>query len=265
MVATTLSAAPRPDALWTADISTPAPSHAAKRRAHLRAGSRRADSSRATSALRLGADIGIVALGALLLGGLTSWGQLVLPDAMRPFANSASGWTLLAVALIWWQRRGVLGSALLGAVAFTGLSVGYALVSTARGFFFDPVFWVMVGLAAGPVVGAATAMARQRRSTIGAIGIGALAGLVAGDGLSGLVTVSDTTGWEYWSVALALATVAVAIAAIDQVSGVRLEERSRHGELPGARLNRIALLVATTLGVTAAYPLMFALLGGAIS
>jgi hypothetical protein len=172
---------------------------------------------------------------------------------------------VLAVALIWWQRRGMPASALLGAAAFTGLSVGYALVSTARGFSFDPVFWVIVGLVAGPVVGAATAMARQRRSTVGVIGAGTLAGLVAGDGLSGLVTVSDTTGWEYWSVALVLAAVAVAISAIDQVSSVGLEERGQRGELPGARLNRIALLVATTLGVTAAYPLMFALLGGAIS
>lgn len=40
------------------------------------------------------------AVAALLLGGLTSVAQGVLPDAVRPLANSVSGWTLLTILVL---------------------------------------------------------------------------------------------------------------------------------------------------------------------
>lgn len=38
--------------------------------------------------------------GSLLLGGMTSWAQSVLPDALASFANSPSGWAALTVLLV---------------------------------------------------------------------------------------------------------------------------------------------------------------------
>jgi len=42
----------------------------------------------------------VVLVASFLLGGLTSYAQGFLPDAAAPFANSASGWTLLTALLV---------------------------------------------------------------------------------------------------------------------------------------------------------------------
>ncbi len=105
---------------------------------------------------------GLAAGLALLLGGLTSLGQTVLPDAVQPLANSASGWTLLTMGVLWWLRTYTWVSAALGAVCFVLLNVGYAVVSGARGFSYSPVLWSVVGIVVGPFVGLAVAWARQR-------------------------------------------------------------------------------------------------------
>ncbi len=46
----------------------------------------------------------IVAAASLLLGAATFFAQGSLPDALRSFANSASGWTLVTVLLLNWIR-----------------------------------------------------------------------------------------------------------------------------------------------------------------
>ncbi|MFD1712964.1 DUF6518 family protein [Amnibacterium flavum] len=148
---------------------------------------------------------GLILTAGLLLGGLTSWGQTVLPAAVAPFANSASGWTIVAVLLLWRIRGGPAASAFYGALAFSGLDLGYAMVSTARGYFYDPTFWLVVALTAGPVVGAAVSLARGRASILAAAGCGVLLGLVAGDGIYGLAVVAGSTGPVYWTAAVVAA------------------------------------------------------------
>ena len=44
--------------------------------------------------------VGAVVVASFLLGMLTFYAQGFLPDAWRSFANSASGWTLLATLLV---------------------------------------------------------------------------------------------------------------------------------------------------------------------
>ena len=189
---------------------------------------------------------GLVLTAGLLLGGLTSWGQTVLPASLAPFANSASGWTIVTVLLLWRIGSGVRSSALLGALAFAGLTVGYGMISTARGFFFDPSFWVAVGLVAGPVVGAAVALARLGSDRTTAIARGLLIGLVAGDGIYGLTVVAETTGPEYWVAAVSLAGVALIVS-------LPLFRR---------RPRVLAALLATASAVSAAYPLALLALSG---
>ncbi|BDI22159.1 DUF6518 family protein [Herbiconiux sp. L3-i23] len=205
---------------------------------------------------RIVSAIGIVALAALIFGGLTSWGQTVLPDALRSLANSASGWAMPTVALVWWQTRafhgpgglrpipGLVVSAALGVVGFSGLTVGYALVSTARGFFFDPGFWLAVGAVAGPIVGIAT-WSWMRGGTPAAVGAGLIAGALAGEGLYGLVVVSESTGIFYWA---AVIVIAVAVTVVEAV-------RQRRS------MQNVALLVATVCGIAAAFPLAYLALG----
>jgi hypothetical protein len=164
----------------------------------------------------------LAATAALLLGGLTSLGQTVLPDAVRPLANSASGWTLLTVLVLWWLRTRTWVSAVLGAVCFVLLNVGYALVSDALGFYYSPVLWSVVGVLVGPFVGLAVAWARQRAVLRpAAVGFGFLAGLLLGDAVSGFVRVRDTTGWIYWTALGVGALVWVALVAVRRLDGTR--------------------------------------------
>jgi hypothetical protein len=150
---------------------------------------------------------------SFVLGGATSFAQGWLPAASAPFANSASGWTILAALLVWAARRGLAVSAVLKAASFLALVLGYTFVSTLRGFSFNPLFWSVVGSIVGHVVGVATA-ALHRRGLWPAVGTGVLAGVLLRDAAYGLTVVVATTGWEYWALSAALLVV-VAVRRLD--------------------------------------------------
>lgn len=116
---------------------------------------------------------------ALLLGAGTSWGQGALPDAVSSFANSASGWTILTALIVWAIRSRTGLSALLGAVCFVGLVLGYTLASELRGLSYNPVFFGLVGVVVGPFVGVAASWLR-RREWRAAAGVGLLSGIAVG-------------------------------------------------------------------------------------
>lgn len=46
----------------------------------------------------------MVLVASVVLGVATSFAQGFLPDAISSFANSASGWTILIVLLVWFIR-----------------------------------------------------------------------------------------------------------------------------------------------------------------
>ena len=197
----------------------------------------------------LPARLAIVVATALVLGGLTSFGQAVLPDELSSVANSVSGWTLPTVVLVLLTARSYGEAAVSGALAFVALTLGYAVVSTLRGFPFDPLTWGVIGLVAGPVVGAAT-FALRGRPTQAAVGGGFLAALLIGEGIYGLTVVADTTSPVYWWIVIALgAALLVALA-------VRLRDIR-----PTVVLISVAALFA--IAFVAAYralPLVFAII-----
>jgi hypothetical protein len=131
-----------------------------------------------------------------------------------------------------------------GALSFVSLTIGYSVVSGWRGFEFDPTTWAVIGLAAGPVVGAA-AHALRRGSILAAVGTGVLAGILIGEGIYGLTVISATTSPVYWWIAIALGTSLLI------------------GMLIRLRRGRATL---TALGVAivgaAAFPIAYLLLGG---
>lgn len=151
----------------------------------------------------LPARLAIVVATALVLGGLTSFGQAVLPDELSSLANSVSGWTLPTVVLVLLTARSYREAAVSGALAYVALTLGYAVVSTMRGFPFDPLTWGVIGVVAGPVVGAAT-FALRGRPMQAAVGGGFLAGLLIGEGVYGLTVVADTTSPVYWWLVIVL-------------------------------------------------------------
>lgn len=178
----------------------------------------RVTASGGSSRARAGAISAAVLLASLVLGGLTSFGQSLLPAAVSSLSNSASGWTLLTALLVWSARRSTAASALLGALCFVALTVGYALISTARGFPDDTLPWSVIGLVVGPFVGVAATWQRERGVRRG-LGAGLLAGVGVGDGLHGLTALADTTSPVYWTVILVIAVV-LAVAAAIRAGGI---------------------------------------------
>ncbi|MGZ0712651.1 DUF6518 family protein (plasmid) [Coraliomargarita sp. W4R53] len=162
----------------------------------------------------------------LLLGGATSFAQGFLPDELRPFANSNSGWTLLAFVVIvvctrWQSARSWWVAAGLGLFVFHALLQGYAIVSTLRGYpdaYGPGDFYFTVATLAGPVIGLAGLWWWSDRPVLRAIGIAVFAAVMIGDGVSSLLRVAATTGWVYWVV-----SIAIGVAALLWVAVRRLE------------------------------------------
>ncbi|NPD06963.1 hypothetical protein HN031_19995 [Nocardioides sp. zg-1308] len=177
---------------------------------------------------------------SLLLGGLTSWAQGVLPDALAPFANSPSGWTLLTVLVVATARPSLGAGAALGVASFVSLVLGYTAASELRGLSYDPMLWGVVGVVAGPFVGAAAAAVVHSRAVVAAVGAGVLAGVLVADGIYGLTVVGGSTSPVYWSLCL------VAGCALVGTTAVRLRS-------PAAAAGVVASAAAATGVLTVGY------------
>ncbi|KLN34544.1 hypothetical protein FB00_11940 [Cellulosimicrobium funkei] len=190
----------------------------------------------------------VVLVASFVLGGLTSYAQGFLPDAAAPFANSASGWTLLTALLVAWYARAPRArtwhAAVLGATSFVLLTLGYTVAADVRGFFYDPTMFGVVGLVVGPFVGVAAAWL-WRAGVHAALGTAALAGIGVGESVYGLTTVVETTGATYW----------VVIGVVALILLVGMLARRLRGGLP------VTIAVAGTAVVAAAFVLAYRALG----
>ncbi|MFI8526586.1 DUF6518 family protein [Promicromonospora sukumoe] len=183
---------------------------------------------------------GIVVVLSFLLGGLTSYAQGFLPDAFASFANSASGWTVLTALLVYWSRVRTAPAAVLGAVSFVLLVLGYTVAADLRGFYYDPLLFSVVGVVAGPFVGVAAAWLRAD-GVRAALGTALLAGIGVGEAVYGLTIIRETTSPVYWTV--------IGVAGLALLAGVLV--RRVRGVLP------VALAVGGTVVVAAAFYLAY--------
>lgn len=179
---------------------------------------------------------GIVVVLSFLLGGLTSYAQGFLPDALASFANSASGWTVLTALLVYWSRARAVPAAVLGAVSFVLLVLGYMVASQVRGYVYDPLLFSVVGLVAGPFVGVAASWLRATGARA-ALAVALLAGIGVGEAVYGLTVVRESTSPVYWS--------AIGVAGLALLAGVVV--RRVRGSLP------VLLAVGGTAVVAAAF------------
>ncbi|MFD7077993.1 DUF6518 family protein [Nocardioides sp. NPDC059952] len=185
-----------------------------------------------------------VAVGSFALGGVTSFAQGFLPDELSSFANSASGWTLITAILIVITKVRWRLAAVLGAVSFVLLTVGYAVIATARGLYHDPLMFSLIGVVVGPFVGVAACWLRAeglRR----ALGTALLAGIGVGEGVYGLTVVSETTSPVYWIVIIGLGAALVVWSVV----------RGLRGAVP------LIVAVGGTVVVAAAFNLAYSSLG----
>jgi hypothetical protein len=150
-----------------------------------------------------------VVVVSVVLGAVTSWAQGFLPDAWAPLANSPSGWAAMTALVVMASRPTLRWGAVLGAVSFVCLVLGYTLGSELRGLAYDPTLWGAIGVVTGPVIGAAAAGTASTRSVPVALGSGVLAGVLVADGIYGLTVVADTTSPVYWTTVLVVGLVVV--------------------------------------------------------
>lgn len=187
-------------------------------------------------------------VASFVLGGLTSYAQGFLPDVAAPFANSATGWTLLTALLVAWYARAeharTWHAAVLGAASFVLLTLGYTVVADLRGYVYDPTMFGLVGLVVGPFVGVAAAWL-WRSGVHAALGTAVLAGIGVGESVYGLTTVVETTGATYWVVIDVVALVLLA---------AMLARRVR-GAVP------VTVAVAGTAAIAGAFVLAYRALG----
>lgn len=160
---------------------------------------------------------GLVGLAAVVLGGLTSYAQTVLPDALAPLANSASGWTAVTVVLVGLTRPRLVEGALLGPGTFVGLVLGYTAVSELRGFAYDPTFWVVIAVVAGPVVGTAAAALVGQRPGRAIIGSVLVAAILLADGVRRLTVLAATTTPAYWILIIVARILLLVVTATHQL------------------------------------------------
>ena len=141
----------------------------------------------------------VVIVVSFLSGMLTFFAQGLLPDAASSFANSASGWTLVTVLVLAWARvRGAI-AAVLGAVSFVLLTLGYSASAHVQDLAYDPTLFVVVGVLVGPFVGLATSGLRADTALYVAASTALLSGIGLGEAVYGLTKVADTTSPVYWT------------------------------------------------------------------
>ncbi len=187
--------------------------------------------------------IAIVVVLSFLLGGLTSYAQGgLLPDAFASFANSGSGWTVLTVLLVYWSRARTVPAAVLGAVSFVLLVLGYTVAHQMREFVYDPVHYSIVGVVLGPFVGVAASWLRAT-GVRAALSTALLAGIALGECVHGLTIIRETTSPVYWTV--------IGVAGLALVTWMLV--RRVRGALPVALASGGPLVVAAASYLAYAY------------
>lgn len=161
-----------------------------------------------------------VVVVSFLAGMATFFAQGFLPEAFTSFANSASGWTLVTVLLLAWARVPTVLAAVLGAASFALLTVGYAVSATLQDLYYDPTWFVLVGLVVGPFIGVATSWLRSGSSWQAATGTALLSGIGVGEAFFGLTAVADTTSPVYWTVIGAVSLGLLAAMPVRRIRGV---------------------------------------------
>lgn len=159
----------------------------------------------------------LVGLAAgLLVGALTSPLQGWLGDSVSSLANSAGTWSLVAFLVARRAPNAMVG-ALVAAVTLAMCEFGYVLATAVRGGSNSTstmAFWIVAAALAGPPLGVAALWSRGCHPLRHGAGFGVISGVLFGEGIYGLVKISDTTDWRYWSAEIAVAAGIVGLVAL---------------------------------------------------
>lgn len=162
-----------------------------------------------------------IVLPAFALGALTAYGQGWLPAQVSSLANSSGSWSLVAFVLAM-RAGGPVVAAAAGSLALLALLAGYVVAAGVRGAPSSTgllVFWGSAAVLAGPLLGLGGFWVRTCRGRPGALGVGAMSGVLVGEGVYGLTDVADTTSPPYWWGSIAVGLAVLVIIAALRLSG----------------------------------------------
>lgn len=146
------------------------------------------------------ARLALVGFLALSLGVLTAYAQEWLPPELNSLANSSGSWALVAFGLALLSTK-ARNAAVIGCLALLGLLAGYKLGAEVRGFATGTAliaFWGLAAFVVGPLLGIFAHWVRRGHGVRPAVGIGAMSGVLAGEGVYGLRFIGDSTSPVYW-------------------------------------------------------------------
>jgi hypothetical protein len=124
-------------------------------------------------------------VGGLLIGALTSFGQLWLDRPFQALVNSASAWLVIAFIAGAYARNWRTAAAT-GAVACLAELLSYAVTAHVRGYAAGGsivLFWCTCGLVGGPILGAAGQQWRHGRRSYRSLAVAVAAGAFVAEGL----------------------------------------------------------------------------------
>jgi hypothetical protein len=128
----------------------------------------------------------LAVVAGLVVGGVTSLLQTVLPGAVSSLANSGTPWVLVAMALVYWARVTGIRAAAMGFAALAAEVLGYYVVSALRGFDESPfyiVFWLVAALVFGAVGGYAVSLMRSDKPVLRLAGLAVPAAVLISEGV----------------------------------------------------------------------------------
>lgn len=175
------------------------------------------------AAAQTAARFALVGAVGLALGVLTAYAQGWLPEQVGSLANSAGSWALVAFALALPAANGRLAAAF-GSLSLLALLAGYVLGARVRGYPSSAstiAFWGAAAMLAGPLLGLSAHWVRTGRGPVAAAGIGAMSGVLVGEGVHGLVAIADTTYPAYWWGEIVAGVVLLILVARRRLRGVR--------------------------------------------
>lgn len=134
--------------------------------------------------------------GGAVVGLFAFWLYGVLPAPWDTLANTSALWAIVAVAATYLQRaRGGVAIAT-GMLAMLGLVTGFLLIA-ASATSREWVMAIVVGTVAGALFGYAGAIIRSGGAAGRIAAATAVGGVIAGEGLYGIVVV-DPVGPQWW-------------------------------------------------------------------
>jgi hypothetical protein len=142
----------------------------------------------------------VAVIGGLVVGALTSPLQGWLADSASSLANSAGTWSLFAFLVAKRSPKVAIGAGV-AAISLAMCELGYVISTEVRGgsnAISTVVFWIAAAFLAGPPLGVAATWSRQSNPRRRGAGFGVMSGVLLGEGIYGLIQISDTTDWRYW-------------------------------------------------------------------